>query len=148
MKRTLKIFSFLILIFLAAQSQAQSIVSDTSSVTVHKDWRIDELVRKQQEYNESVRKAAGRTMRGYRLLVLNTNSRDEAIAAKTKLYTYFPDLKSYIVYQTPFFKLKVGNFKTREEAQDYQNQLNNIFPKGVFIMSDTIEVRPEKENDD
>ena len=136
------------LVFFGVQSRAQSIASDTSSVTVHKDWRIDELVRKQQEYNESVRKAAGRTMRGYRLLVLNTNSRDEAIVAKTKLYTYFPDLKSYIVYQTPFFKLKVGNFKTREEAQDYQNQLNNIFPKGVFIMSDTIEVRPEKENDD
>lgn len=147
MKRSMKAFVFLSIFLVGTKLQAQQIVADTSSVTVHKDWRIDELVKKQQAWNESHRKAGGHTMRGYRLLVLNTNSRDEAIAAKTKLYTYFPELKSYMVYQTPFFKLKVGNFQTRDEAKNYQELLNNIFPKGVFIMSDTIEVKAEKEND-
>ncbi len=84
-------------------------------------------------------------MRGYRLLVVNTNSRDEVIAAKTKVYTYFPELKSYVVYQTPFFKLKAGNFQTRDEAKSYQQAMNSIFPKGVFIIGDTIEVQPEPD---
>jgi hypothetical protein len=118
---------------------------DTSFVIVHKDARIDMLVSKQSSINTSLKKAAGRTMRGYRLLVVNTNSRDEAIAAKTRIYTYFPELKSYLVYQSPFFKLKAGNFETRDEAKRYQEIMNSIFPKGVFIINDTIEVRPEKE---
>jgi hypothetical protein len=54
------------------------------------------------------------------------------------------------LYQSPYFKLKAGNFKTREEAEDYQRKLNSFFPKGVFIISDIIEVKPEKpkEGDD
>jgi hypothetical protein len=118
---------------------------DTSFVIVHKDARVDMLVSKQSSINSSLKKAAGRTMRGYRLLVVNTNSRDEAIAAKTRIYTYFPELKSYLVYQSPFFKLKAGNFETRDEAKRYQEIMNSIFPKGVFIINDTIEVRPEKD---
>lgn len=135
----------LIFIFSSGLLSAQEIVVDTSSVTVHKDWRIDEMVSRQLSLNTTARRAAGKTMRGYRLLVLNTNSRDEAIAAKTKVYTYFPELKSYMQYQTPFFKLKAGNFQTRDEAARYRELMNNIFPKGVFIINDTIEVKPEKD---
>ena len=52
--------------------------------------------------------------------MINTNNRDEAIAAKTKVYTYFPELKAYLQYQSPYFKLRAGNFKTREEAEKYR----------------------------
>jgi hypothetical protein len=120
---------------------------DTSSVVIHKDPRIDLLVRKQGDVNAAFKKANARTARGFRLLVINTNKRDEAIAAKTKVYTNFPELKAYLVYQSPYFKLKVGNFRNREEAQDYQKSLGNFFPKGVFIVADTIEVTPEKDNE-
>lgn len=135
----------LLLVFLIFASGAVMAQADTSSVVVHKDPRLDVLVKKQSEINAAVKKANARTARGYRLLVVNTNKRDEAMAAKTKIYTHFPELKSYLVYQSPYFKLKAGNFKTREEAQQYQKLLQAYFPKGVFIMNDMIEVTPEKE---
>ena len=123
---------------------------DTSAVIVHKDLRIDMLIKKQAQINEETARESRRTMKGYRLMVINTNKRDEAIAAKTKIYTYFPELKAYLLYQSPYFKLKAGNFKTRDEAEDYQKKLNAFFPKGVFIISDIIEIKPEKakEGDD
>lgn len=114
------------------------------SVVVHKDPRIDLLITKQASINTASKKLYGRTMRGYRLMVMNTNKRDEAIAAKTKVYTAFPELKAYLVYQAPFFRLKAGNFKTREEAARYQRMMNTYFPKGVFIVNDVIEVKPEE----
>ncbi len=118
---------------------------DTSGlVVVHKDPRLDLLVQKQIQINEETSRLARRTMRGYRLMVINTNKRDEAIAAKTQVYTYFPELKAYLQYQSPFFKLKAGNFKTRDEAEEYRKRLNIYFPKGVFIMNDVIEVKPEE----
>ena len=145
MKKILLVLS----VFLATMSFAQDTTMITGpSVIVHKDPRIDALVKKQAAINLAVKKSTGRTMKGYRLLVINTNSRDEAIAAKTKIYTHFPDQKAYLNYQTPFFKLKAGNYQTRDEAKQYQKLMNSLFPKGVFIISDTIEVKPEKENEE
>lgn len=131
--------------FVIAQN---NIYTDTNSVVIHKDPRVDALAKKQAALNAAIKKASARSMRGYRLLVINTNKRNEAIDAKTKIYTYFPDLKAYLIYQTPYFKLKAGNFKTRDEAERYRKNLNSVFPKGVFIINDTIEITPEKDNTD
>ena len=120
--------------------------TETASVIVHKDPRVDALIKKQGSINKNVKKSTARTARGYRLLVVNTNKREEAIDAKTKVYTYFPELKAYMSYQSPYFKLKAGNFKTRDEAERYRKTLANVFPKGVFIINDIIEIKPEKED--
>ena len=143
----MKPFLFFLFILISVSVNAQNTLSDTSSVTVHKDPRIDMLIKKEAAINSSNKRSSGRTMPGYRLLVINTNSRDEAINTKTKIYTYFPELKSYLLYQSPFFKVKAGNFQTRDDAKRYQSLMSTIFPKGVFIINDTIEVRPEKDND-
>lgn len=143
MRLILAVFSFFLFHTAFAQTNQQAV----GDVVIHKDPRLDLLVKKQIQINEESARMNRRTMKGYRLLVINTNSRDEAIAAKTQVYTYFPELKAYLLYQTPFFKLKAGNFKTRDEADDYRKKLNVIFPKGVFIMNDIIEVKPELNED-
>ena len=142
---TMKIFFLSFLILLTGVSFAQN-ATDTSSVVIHKDPRIDVLLKKQADINAANKRAAARTARGYRLLVVSSNKREEAISAKTKVYTNFPELQAYLVYQTPYFKLKAGNFRTREEAKEYQKLLSIYFPKGVLVISDIIEVTPEKED--
>jgi len=134
--------------FVSIGLSAQQLASDTSSVVIHKDARVDLLVKKQAEINEETTRNARRVAKGFRLLVVNTNKREEAISAKAKLYQYFPELKSYLLYQSPYFKLKAGNFKERKDAESYQKKLNPFFPSGVFIMNDVIEVKPDKEVDD
>ena len=128
--------------FAATALQAQD---SMATVVVHKDPRLDLLVKKHTDMNAAIKKASMRSAKGYRVLVINTNKRDEAMAAKTKIYSNFPELKAYLVYQAPYFRLKAGNFRTKEEAQQYQKMLSAYFPKGVFVVNDTIEVVPEKE---
>lgn len=118
--------------------------TDSMLVVVHKDPRIDLLVKKQIQINEETTREARKVAKGFRLLVINTNKREDAIAAKTKLYSYFPELKTYLVYQSPYFKLKAGNFKTREEAEEYRKKVSTFFPNGVFVMNDIIEVKLDK----
>jgi hypothetical protein len=103
------------------------------------------LVKKQSQINEETTRDARKAGKGYRLLVINTTKRDDAISAKSKVYTYFPELKAYLLYQSPYYKVKVGNFKDRKEAEDYQARMKYYFPSGVFIMNDVIELKPEKE---
>src|SRR5688572_5870723 len=117
---------------------------DSSTVVVHKDPRIDLLISKQAQINEETSRDSRKTGKGFRLMIISTNQRDEAIAAKTKVYTYFPELKAYLWHQSPYYKVKAGNFKDRKEAEIYQERLNAYFPKGVFIMNDIVELKLEK----
>jgi hypothetical protein len=113
------------------------------TVVINKDPRIDLLVRKQAEINEETTRETRRFIPGFRIQVINSSDRGSVFAAKTKVYQQFPELKPYLMYQAPNYKLKVGNFKTQEEADDYAKQLTKLFPSGVYVIRDTIEVKPD-----
>lgn len=115
---------------------------DSAVIVLHKDPRIDLLVNKQIEINEITTRSARRTAQGFRILVMNTNDRQKALDAKTTLYQRYPDLKSYLMYQSPFFKLKIGNFKDRTEAEPYLEDIKQLFQSGVYVVRDVIEVNP------
>ncbi|MBL0154480.1 MAG: SPOR domain-containing protein [Chitinophagaceae bacterium] len=129
---------------LAQDTVSKKPVDSISTITVHKDARLDQLIKKQSYVNDITSREGRRTDKGFRLMIISTNSRDEAMAAKTRVYTYFPELKAYLWYQSPYFRVKAGNFKDRKDAEEFQKRLNNYFPKGVFIMKDIIEVKPGK----
>src|SRR2546421_1024200 len=131
------------LIFLKLNAQ-----SDSNSVIVYKDPRIDMLIKKQIDINEETTRDTRRTASGYRILVINSNDRSKVFAAKAKIYQLYPELKPYLMYQSPFCKLKVGNFRTKEEAEDYRKELSRDFPTGLYLMRDIIEVKPEKKETD
>jgi hypothetical protein len=133
----------LLLLFLMICSLRLLAQNDTTGIVVHKDPRIDMLVKKQIEINEASTRSARRFAPGYRILVLNTNNREKVLAAKTQIYKRYPDLKTYMMWQAPFFKLKVGNFRDREEAEAFLPEMKKIFPTGVYVLKETIEVRPE-----
>lgn len=116
---------------------------DSGTVVVRKDPRIDMLIRKQIEINEETTRESRRNIPGFRIQVINSPDRNKVFAAKTKIYQQFPDLKPYLMYQAPNYKLKVGNFRTQEEAEDFQKQLVRLFPSGLYVVRDTIEVKPD-----
>lgn len=142
------ILAFAALVFsvtVFAQDSSWRNAADTGAITVNKDPRVELLIKKQAQINEETSRNARKSGKGFRLMIISTNNREEAIAAKTKVYTYFPELKAYLWHQSPYYKLKAGNFKDRKEAEEYQKRLNVYFPKGVFIMNDIVEYRPEDE---
>jgi hypothetical protein len=106
------------------------------------------LIKKQISINESTVHSSKKSNEGYRLMIISTNNRDEAIAAKTKIYSYFPELKAYMWHQSPYYKVKAGNFSDKSEAESYRKRLNSYFPKGVFLMKDKIEVRNADKDKD
>ncbi len=149
MKQIFIILSFFLYGTVGAQNESSPIAATAvQTVVVHKDPRLDDLVKKKVEVNKTSKRSKARTARGYRLLVINTNSRADALAAKTKIYTFFPELKAYLSYQAPYFKLKAGNFLTRDEAERYRKNMTTFFPKGVFIVTETVEVKAEKDSEE
>jgi hypothetical protein len=110
---------------------------------VHADPRVDSLVKKQIQINELTTRDSRRNIPGYRIQVANSNDRNQVFAIKTKIYQMYPELKPYLIYQPPNYKLRVGNFKTAEEAGAYMQKLTKDFPSGVYLVHDIIEVKPD-----
>jgi hypothetical protein len=139
----MKQFFLVLFIFSAGMCTAQS--ADT--IIVHKDPRIDVLAEKQIAINKVTSKMGSNGLfKGYRLQVLNTRSRDDAFKTKAMLLENFPDEKVYVLYQSPYFKVRIGNFITRDEAEDFKNQLSSHYSQPVYVIDDLIEYIPKADD--
>jgi SPOR domain len=118
----------------------------TDTVIITKDARLDILVAKQNQINKrtAMMTSAG-LYKGYRLQVISTAKRDDANKMKTDLMNRFPEQKTYTLFQSPNFKVRIGNFLKKEDAEKYRNQISKFFPKGIYIVEDTIEYTPPEE---
>lgn len=110
---------------------------------VDKDPRIDQLIKKQIQINEETTRDSRRNIPGFRIQVINSTDRNQVFAVKARIYQQYPELKSYIIYQPPYYRLRVGNFKTEDAADPYLQQLAKMFASGLYLVRDIIEVKPD-----
>lgn len=112
----------------------------TDSVIVKKDPRLDLLTAKQAQINKrTAMMTSNGQYKGYRIQVISTTNRDQAFKIKTELLGRFPDQKSYTSYQSPLFKVRIGNFLKKEDAEQFRKTLNRFYPNGVYVVEDIIE---------
>ena len=45
----------------------------------------------------------------------------------------YPDMGAYLIYQPPFFKIRVGDFRTKDEAYTFYKKLLSDFPVSYLI---------------
>jgi hypothetical protein len=121
-------------------------VQAADTTIVLKDSRLDVLTQKQRVINQKLSMMAGNGLyKGFRIQVISTNKREAAMRIKAELLTNFPDHKSYTVYQSPNFKVRIGNFINRDEAAKLKVLLNKYYPQGVYIVEDAVEYNPRED---
>lgn len=81
-----------------------------------------------------------RYINGYRIQIYVGNIRQEADAAKSYIYQFFPDLTPYVTYSQPTYRVKVGDFMYRSDAEQYLDQLKQQYYSAV-ILSDRVEIK-------
>lgn len=119
--------------------------SQAKSVEIIKDHRLDLLIQKQEELNKKAYLENRKSIPGFRVMVINTNDRTKASDVKTTLLRNFPEHKTYLIYQSPNFKVQIGNFKTQVEAEKLKKIIVRLYPDGVIIVPTTIEIKTEEE---
>ena len=119
-------------------------VSAADTIVVIKDPRLDVLSQKQAFINKrtSVLTSNGK-VKGFRIQITSTNNRDQAFNAKAAVQSRFPDQKVYTTYQAPLFKVRVGDFLKREDAEKIRKLMLSIFPDGMYVVEDVIEASLE-----
>ncbi len=142
MKALLFVFSLCIIFHEITHAQGYS-KDSVSTVVVHKDPRFDELAAMQAEINKKAYLSTSHFVRGFRIQAANTQNRDEANSIKAELLRRFPDQKSYLLYQAPNFRVRIGNFLTQKDASQLRKMIAALYPdKGIYIVPDIVEHTP------
>ena len=101
-------------------------------IKIHSDTKLDSLVAKNIEVNK-----LSNGISGYRVQIFFGSERKAANDAKTKFLQLMPDEEVYFIYQQPYFKVRVGDYRTKLEAEATYRQLLTYFNK-VFIIPDKV----------
>lgn len=87
-------------------------------------------------------------MSGWRIQVFSGNnqhiSKIEAFRKETDVKTTFPELLTYLKFNAPIWRLRVGDFQTYQDAQKMLVQLRHTFPTyghEMYIVRDRIQVK-------
>jgi hypothetical protein len=71
-------------------------------------------------------------MDGYRIQIYFSNDRKLADEQRLKFIRLFPQHESVIEYDAPNYTVKVGSFRTIEEAEDFRAAITREFPMSII----------------
>lgn len=105
-----------------------SILSDTTGA------KSDTVAAKKDTLQILTSAASYNTIPGFRVQILTTQNLTEAIAMKAKADSLLPSYNIYIVYDSPYYKVRVGDFRARYEANQAVNYIaNHGFPNAWSV---------------
>lgn len=135
---------FFILFLVSTQAFAQQ---TRGRVEVVKDPLVDTLIAKRFELNNAAGMPTAFSSYGYRVQIFSGSNRKDAYNAQARLQDQYPELRTYIIYSEPNFKVRAGDFKTRLEAQKLMQELRPNFTS-LFIISEKINLPKTDTNND
>lgn len=127
------IFLSVILFGIFPQLFSQDI--EPGQVQIIQDSRVDTLMAKYILVNEF-----DPDIKGYRIEIFfesGNQSKNKAIDAKSEFVNKFPEVPSYLTFQPPNYKVRVGDFRTKMEADKFLKEIETIYPS-AFIVADKI----------
>ena len=114
MIKTIAIFSFLLIgIICFSQENDQS-----DRVHINVDSRIDQLIEIEKRIDQ---------IQGFRLQICYDSNKDVVDAARDKFLKLYPLTDTYVSFENPHFNLKVGDYRSRLEAEKVKRELFGEF---------------------
>jgi len=111
----------------------------TGTVYIIQDAALADILNKHSELNGGLSRVPG-----YRLQVFfsaTRTARQEAEAIQKKVNSSSSGQAVYLEYKAPYWKVKIGDFKSRAEALRVKNELSIDFPNS-WIIKEMVEKKP------
>jgi hypothetical protein len=106
-----------------------------ADVEIYQSQEVANALRKQIQDNSK------RTMNGYRVRIFFDNkqtARAESEETIKRFEDIYHDVKAYRTYANPYFKVTVGDFRTKSEAMELLSRIKREFPS-AFVVKENIE---------
>lgn len=116
------------------------IIDDMPYAEVHQDSAITQMM-----HDKRIGRVRGEQIKdGFRVQIYASNRQQVAKKEASELQLSIEaliDIPVYILSEPPFWKVRIGNFETREEANTYKNALLESFPEltsSTYVVPDKI----------
>ena len=76
---------------------------------------------------------------GWRLQIKFTSKREDILPYQVKFTNLYPEIPAKITFDSPYYKLTVGNFRTKNETLKIKHKISKNFP-GAHPVSIIIDV--------
>jgi len=121
-------FSFLIFCFHCGFCQPTGKIEIITS-----DGRIKTLIEKHIAFNENKG-----SIKGFRVQIFfdsGNNSKSRAVTAMNDFTLKHPETKAYLMFQEPNYKVRVGDYRSRMDAQYFLHKITEEYPD-AFVVKD------------
>jgi hypothetical protein len=134
-----KILIQVVVLFLLSGPAVKGFTQDNKKEKGHiqiiQDDRVDLLVSKHIQINQN-RKG----IEGYRIQIFfdsGNNSKTKAQSINEGFKAKYPDVRAYLSFKSPNYKVRVGDYRTRLDAQRFLNDIIDEYPN-AWIIADMI----------
>lgn len=140
---------------MVAAQMSSDIITDYLSnnsqgkVTINQPENLkSRLKKKKMSGNENVSSEESTKVVGYRVQVFSDNNqrtaKSQAQSRERNILAQFPDLKVYLMYKSPSWRVRVGDYKSRGEAEQVMQEIKEAFPSyagEVMVVVDRINLQ-------
>lgn len=121
---------------------SQERVSDTGKIEIIQDPRLEILLTKHIQINQNKE-----GIEGFRIQIFSdsgNNSKNQAQAVNDGFIARFPTIKAYLTFKSPNYRVRIGDFRNRLDAQRFLLEVTSDYPN-AFIVSEKINL-PQVES--
>ena len=107
---------------------------DKADVEIYQSQEVASALRTQVESNSK------RQISGYRVRIFFDNKQSARVESEEILKRFeavYHDVKAYRTYANPYFKVTVGDFRTKSEAMALLSRIKSAFPS-AFVVKESI----------
>ncbi len=123
------------------QTISDYIVKDSNQqVTIDQPEGLHERLKPESGSTDNdTKKIVNKNIVGYRIQVFSDNNqrtaKNMAQVKERNILSRFPQLRSYLQYKAPQWRLRVGDFRTRGEARAMLQEIKEAFPSYASEMT-------------
>ncbi len=104
------------------------------TVRIESSAHIDQMLAQKKSYNKSLEKFQGFKIQIY------YGSEKECYEVKEEFTSLFPEIATSIIFSTPQWKLQIGNYRTRLEADHSMVNIKKEYPAAIVLATE-IEIK-------
>ncbi|MBI2259299.1 MAG: SPOR domain-containing protein [Flavobacteriia bacterium] len=121
----MKIFIFFLFFIISSISFSQK-----GQIEISADPRIDALIKQE---GAVIPPATSPQINGYRIQLYFDSEKNKVDEARSKFINLFPKVDTYVHFNAPNYFLKVGDFRTQNEAEKIKSSVESQFPTSFIV---------------
>ncbi|RLD69335.1 MAG: hypothetical protein DRI95_00365 [Bacteroidetes bacterium] len=114
----------------------ESYSANNAQVFINENPKLLNIIKYHKKLNEE-----NLEIRGWRIRVYMGSGKDaraQANSIKLRIRNSYPDVEPHLVHHSPYFKILVGDFRTRIDAESFRKKIRRQYPNCYVVESEIL----------